>query len=281
MAIGAVASRIFAAAPGIARTLWKGAKVAPNIMFSEKAAKAFVRGANSTTKAKGGSLLGALWKGAKEGGKAARASVKGNIFKTMLHDLKTLPAVVKAETAAGKAAAKAAGKSGLWGGTKGVFKGLGKRMPLIGNLMLLAFEIPNIVKATKEKGIGAGIAETAKAGIRLTAASIASVAMAGIIPPWGSIAGFMIGDWLASKVVGKSYSEKKAIEEQQREEILAQTQGQAQGQPQIQNGAYPYQMTTNPTQNPAMTNPFDNFNYNPSNYSNDILTKGINLNAYV
>ena len=254
----------------------KGAKTAPNIIFGN-GADAFVKGAKGVSKTAGKSWISAGWEALKAGGKAAQASAKGNVFKTMLSEIKTIPKVLFNYTKAGVRLAGKKGTSKLAGGAKGFFRGFGKKMPLINNLFMVAFELPNIVKATKEKGLGAGVAETAKAGVRLTAASIGSVALAGILPPLGAIAGWGLGDWLARKVVGKSYSEKKAEQEQQMQEMqeqIAQNQTQTQQQP-AYDQSNPYNQY-NPF-NPYQTNPFANPN---SRYYDDIMMSGYNFNSY-
>lgn len=102
--------------------------------------------------------------------------------------------------------------SGFFGKLKGVAKQFGKRMPLIGAVMTVAFELPNIISAFKDKGFIGGVAETAKSGARL-GGFMAGMAIGQAlipIPILGGIIGGMAGDWLVSKVVGKSHSEQKA-----------------------------------------------------------------------
>lgn len=153
---------------------------------------------------------------------------EGGFFKAMWKNLKDIPAGVKNGWTSGGAAALTAGKNGLWGSIKGAAKSLGSKMPLIGSLIFLAFETPNIVKATMNGGIVDGAAELVKAGSRAVGS------MAGFcigqalcpIPIVGGIIGGFVGEWLTSKIVGKSYSEKQA----EKEEKLAQAQPMTQGQ---------------------------------------------------
>lgn len=107
--------------------------------------------------------------------------------------------------------------SGFGGKSKGVFKELWKRMPLIGVLMTAAFEVPNILSAFKDKGLFGGVAETGKSTIRLAGATSGFMIGQGLIPIpiVGGIIGACVGDWLTSKIVGKSHTEKKAIAESQ------------------------------------------------------------------
>ena len=79
---------------------------------------------------------------------------------------------------------------------------------------MLAFELPNIFKATKDGGIIQGAAETGKSAVRIAAGIACGAIGTAILGVGGSIAGFIIGDMLGKLVVGKSYSEKKAAEQQ-------------------------------------------------------------------
>ena len=134
--------------------------------------------------------------------------------------------------------------TGIWSKTKGVFKQLGKRMPLIGSILTVAFELPNICSAFKDNGLIGGLLETGKSTARLGGfMGGMAIGQALIpIPIVGGIVGGMIGDWLVSKVVGKSYSEQKAEAEEQQQAMLQQQQQQMMPQQMPQLG----QMTTNP-----------------------------------
>jgi len=266
-------------------------QASPYIIFEDAAHNGAAR-AGAVTRSAGESWGSVLKNMVKEGGRGIEESVaeskaaNGGFFKSAWKSIKEIPSVVKTSTKwqalRSMAAAKAAGKTGLEaqlaglkGGTKGFFKGIGKKMPVIGNLLLVAFELPNIWTATKEQGIGQGIAETAKAGARLTAASIASAVGTTLGGPIGGIAGFIVGDWLASKVVGKSYTEKKAEQEEKMAELMElqqQQQAVAQNQPQVPSftGNNPFGMT-----NPMGYN--DNGYMNP--YSDDIMMQGLKFNT--
>lgn len=279
----------------------RAVKAAPEIIFENGTADVFVKETNNAIKngiKNGGSWKSSIWNGLKNGGKAmestiAKNAASGNIFKRMFKSLKELPSVVSNYTKAGSRAAKMAGKSSILGGTKGFFKGLGKKMPLIGNLMLIAFELPNIIKATKEQGITQGAAEVAKSGTRLVGATIGGSIGSMICPGIGSIAGFFIGDWLTSKLVGKSYTEKQdelAQKQQEALETLQQmgidpTQQQATVNPQVAfgNGMTNPQLTPVTNTNPFVPyqNPYDmmNGNYYGSAYADDIMMKGMNFNT--
>lgn len=193
-----------------------------------------------------------------------------------------------------------------WKGLKGVFKGMGKRMPLIGAVMALGFEIPNVIKSftSPKGGVGTGVAETAKAGIRLGAfagGAAAGAAIGTLICPGagtvvGGIVGFlsgaiggMIGDSIARSVTGKTFSEK---EEEASAQAQAQTQGVAQTPQGVSNAqtpsAYP-QLTPEQVQqysnnmlaynNQAMSNPFASNPYmNQQNFMDkDIMAMSAGL----
>lgn len=99
-----------------------------------------------------------------------------------------------------------------------VGKAFGKRMPLIGAVMTLAFELPNILKTTWNDGLIAGTLETGKTGVRLGCGAIGGAIGSALIPVplLGSVVGYAIGDMVGRFVVGKSYTEKK---DEQKEEI--------------------------------------------------------------
>lgn len=215
-----------------------------------------------------------------EGDIAAKQISQGGFFKRLLFNLKDTPKAIGRSTKAGFGAAKAAGKSGIWGGIKGFGKGIGKKMPFIGAAMTVLFELPNIWTATKEQGIGQGVKETAKAGARLAGGAVGAAIGSAICPGIGSIIGWVAGEWLTSKVVGKSYSEQKMDAE---EEI-------AQAQAQQQQAGTATTFTGNPYDIPpstGMTNPmgynnngYNNFGYNDySNpYADDIMMQNLNFN---
>lgn len=102
----------------------------------------------------------------------------------------------------------------------GTLKGLGKRAPLIGTALMLAFELPNIFKATRDGGLINGALEAGKSGVRLAAGIACGAIGTAIGGPIGGILGFFVGDMLGKLVVGKSYSEKKAAEQEKIEETV-------------------------------------------------------------
>lgn len=160
---------------------------------------------------------GSLFTKAKAGWNTLEKAGKGSFFKGFYNNIKTFIPCIKSNIQTHMAAAKAAGKSGLWGGIKGLCKGIGKKMPFIGALSMMLFELPNIFKATKEQGIFQGGAEVIKAGARLTGGGLGAAIGSAIIPiPFvGSMIGWVTGEWLAGKIVGKSYSEQQAKKEEE------------------------------------------------------------------
>ena len=192
--------------------------------------------------ANGQNYFSAVGTGIKDGVKAsykhnlAQSARHGGFFKNLWHQIKTTPRLVKNGWKLGSKAAKSAGKSGFWGGIKGAFGGIAKRMPLIGGLLMVASEIPNIWKATKEEGIGAGLKEVVKSGARVGAGMAGGAIGAALLAPIpvvgpivGGILGYMLGDKVASLFTGKSYSEKKQEEQEQLAQLQQQQQAAMQG----------------------------------------------------
>lgn len=119
---------------------------------------------------------------------------------------------------------------GFIGKPWGAIKGLGKAMPALFAFITIASEIPNVYKAVKEKGVVQGLKETGKTAARLTTGALFAAlgtAILSPIPVVGSLAGGMLGyslgDWLASKVVGKSYSEQVAEQPDKQNEVPKET----------------------------------------------------------
>ena len=254
---------------------------------------------------------GSIFKKAEAGWNKLYAEGKGKFFKDkFIPSLRDFVPSIKSSIKEYKGIAKAAGKSEFLGGAKGLFKGLGKKMPLIASLSMILFELPNIFTATKEKGIFQGGAEVVKATARLTGASIgAAIGTAAIpIPFLGSMIGWVAGEWLTGKIVGKSYSEQKAEKEEelqkQQEQLVADNSEQqqyansfwmqnAQGnqntsqaeipqtQPQIPQPAFnQYQPQFNPSMqgiNPQFTGLYNPFN-NPYTSTNNFMMPQMQFN---
>ena len=183
--------------------------------------------------------------------KAEQASIKENpyLLKGMKKSLITFPSDIKSAWK---------GASGAWNKTKALGKAFMKKMPLIGGALMVAFELPNIFSAFKDKGLVGGIVETVKSGSRLVG-SMAGFAIGQAlipIPILGGLIGAFASDWLISKVVGKSHTEKKAEAEEQQMAMLEQMQQAQQGITYPQQGAYSAQtqaQTVPPITTPQMT----------------------------
>ena len=90
-------------------------------------------------------------------------------------------------------------------------------MPLIGALLTVAVELPNIFKATKNEGLLTGAGETAKAAARLGLSTVCGAITQALIPvPFlGGMIGFVAGDMLGRFIFGKSYTEKQMAKNEQ------------------------------------------------------------------
>ena len=120
-------------------------------------------------------------------------------------------------------------------------------MPLLGGILAIAVELPNILSATKDKGIIGGVTETAKTTARVTSGMVGGAIGAALLSPipvvgpiLGSIVGYMAGDGLASLVTGKSHTEKKMLAEEAQQPANGQ-------QPHFDTGS------TNPFAQPTLT----------------------------
>lgn len=144
---------------------------------------------------------------------AIRKANGNSYLKAFWHQIRTIPEVFSAERKAGVAAAKAAKTSTFWGGFKGVNKAFMKRMPLIGGLLAVGFQIPNLITAFthKDGGIATGLLETGKAAAKIGLDTAGFMVGQALIPiPFvGGIIGSCIASWLGEKVLGKSFAEQK------------------------------------------------------------------------
>ena len=227
-----------------------------------------------------------FWKTTKTAGKeleiykAAEVAKHGSTWKVIGNNLKNIPASFKKGWASGAKYATRKGKNKFLSQLGGAFKKGGKSLGrVIGPALLLAFEIPNIFKATKNEGITSGLIETGKAAAKLGGFTVgAAIGQALIpIPVVGSIVGGILGDILVSKIVGKSYSEKEAEKEEQIAQAVAEAQAQA-TQPTFtsnpettaaQNTTATNPMT--PTMTPEQLAQLQNTLYNTNNYNDDIM----------
>lgn len=137
--------------------------------------------------------------------KAEKATGNKKVFASLAESVKSYKTDVSALWKSDK---------GFWKKIGGTLKGLGKRAPLIGTALMIAFELPNIFKATKEGGLVNGAIEVGKSGVRLAAGIACGAIGTAVLGPVGGLLGFFVGDLIGKVVVGKSYSEKQAEEKQ-------------------------------------------------------------------
>lgn len=258
----------------------RAVKIYPNFVFgtgTESASQAMLHTKGDIfTKARAG------WHAAEKN--AARAAAKGGFFKNMWKNFWN-PTIYKGAKQ-GLAAAK--GK-GFLAGAKGLFKGaasgFAKKLPLIGSIIMVACEIPNIVTATKEKGLWQGVKETGKAAARLgggaagaaAGAAIGTAICPGIGTAIGGLIGWIAGERVTTKIVGKSYTEKKAEKQQAVAEYLQETQQAAQAQVQTPQQAMGTQTAFAPQSNPFAQTPYGT---NPFGATNNILHEDIFARQY-
>lgn len=168
-------------------------------------------------KANGQNYLTALYKGTKKGiGYSHKKSIKnGGFLKSLKKGFGEIPNGWK-------------NGKGFFGKPWGAIKGIGKAMPAAFAFLTVASQIPNVYKAVKEKGVFQGVKETGKTVARLTTGALFAAlgtAIASPIPVVGSLlggmVGYSVGDWLATKIVGKSYSEKAEEQAENKDETQA------------------------------------------------------------
>lgn len=156
---------------------------------------------------------------------AVRKANGGSYWKSFTSQLSSTPELFKKEWIAGGKAAKAAGKSQFWGKIGGANKALMKRMPLIGGLIMVATQIPNIYKAftsdgvdektglvdpRKTGGLATGLLETGKAVAKVGLDTAGFMIGQALIPiPFvGGMIGCIASSWLGEEILGKSFTDK-------------------------------------------------------------------------
>src|SRR5574344_366745 len=229
---------------------------------------------------------GSIWTKVKSGAIAleqdvAKKSVKeGGFFKRLWKNIIHTPRDLVKGTKIGARAAKIAQKCSFLGGLKGLGKAIAKKMPFIGAILTIGFEIPNIITSFKEKGPLFALKETGRLAGGAAGAAIGSA----ICPGIGSIVGWIVGEWIAGKVVGESYSDQKeeaqaqADENGQKEQPAEQTQPTQQAQPtQPTQPAQPTQQAqpTQPAQPTQQTQPAEQETSTPETSTTTTNTTGI------
>ncbi len=181
----------------------------------------------------------------------------------------------------GARAARMAGKSSILAGMWNGLKGFSKAVPYLGTALFVLFEIPNIYNAIKDQGLWQGAKETVKAGSRLcgaaggaaAGAAIGSAICPGIGTAIGGLIGWFAGEALAGKITGKSYSEKKAEQQNQLAQVQQEMiEQQAQIAQAYQNAATanPYSYGLNP-QAPTVFQSMPMNNQLNLKYANDFM----------
>lgn len=203
----------------------RAAKIAPDFIvgtgneaFSKTLTNSFrgVKGIDG--KRTGGLYFKNFWTQLKNAVKASEkhnASVRrlhGGFWKDMWYQLKTTPKLIGKSWKVGAKAATTAGKNSFIGGLKGSLGAIGKRLPLLGGVLMLAAEVKNINGGMKEGGLLGGAKEAGKSIARVGTGMVGMAIGTALIPVpvVGSIIGYMAGDWLAKLVVGKNYTERQA-----------------------------------------------------------------------
>lgn len=154
-----------------------------------------------TGKRPGGNGLTNIASDSKKAWADSKEAVKGtSFFGSMWESLKSIPSDISKEVS---------GAKGLWGKTKAIGKVFAKKMPLIGNLITVVTEIPNVYRAFRDGGFGAGMAEMGKSALKIGAFAIGcavGTAFGGLI---GGMALGMVADSIMRKFTGKTFTEKQ------------------------------------------------------------------------
>ena len=158
---------------------------------------------------------------------AIRKANGGSYWKSFWKQISTTPKLFKEEWKLGGEIAKKANKSVFWGKLCGANKAFMKRMPLIGGLIALAFQVPNIISAftadgrdektgivdpNKAGGLATGTLEVGKAVTKIGLETAGFMIGQSLIPiPLvGGMIGCMAASWLGEKILGKGFAEKVA-----------------------------------------------------------------------
>lgn len=104
-----------------------------------------------------------------------------------------------------------------------------KKIPVAGALLAAAFEIPSIISATKEEGIGGGLKQvgrsTCSVGGGLAAAEVGAIIGTAICPGVGTliggIIGYAAGEFIGSKAGNLIFGKRKSATETAQSEITS------------------------------------------------------------
>lgn len=142
--------------------------------------------------------------------KAAKGGFFSRLFKTTIG----LPKALTKSTKAGIRLARMKGTNKFLGALKGLGKGIGKKMPYIGALLTIAFEIPNIYKGYKKEGITGALKQCGGAGIELGCMATGAAIGSCICPGIGTIIGGIIGSFVGMGVRSVTFPEPSENEEE-------------------------------------------------------------------
>lgn len=256
------------------QTVWRYGKraleVAPELAFGS---------ASEATGAAMKATKGSIFKKAEAGWHALEKAGSGNFFQGFWNNCKKfIPEAIDAFKSG----------TGIKGKFGELFKNLGSKMPFIMSAMWMVMEAPNVYTAVKEKGIFQGVKEVLKFGARMTTAGLGSAIGAALPIPLGSLIGWMAGEWIASRIVGKSYTEQKAEKEEFIKELTGQNPNAQPPQTQQQQVPNPCWLNNQTAYQPQqtsfsgnMSNPFDYNQYKLQSmpYANDIMMQQMPFNA--
>ena len=229
-------------------------------IYTDKVTQGFKRGKATTT----------VFKDAFE---LTKAKAKGrNVFSRVWDSLKGIGRDYKGI----KAKVAGAGKLSFFKKVGKYLAPIGKRMPLIGNLMAVGFAIPTIISAFSNGGIGAGLKETAKEAFKLGAFTIGAAIGTAVFGPIGGIAGAMAAGWLAEKITGKTFSEKQDEAKGKTAEAPAQTEA-----PESNATAQaPTQQTEQSFEGQNNQTAYNNQGFNPYTYGQNFNPMAYGQGAY-
>lgn len=209
---------------GIGSIALKALKLIPRYAFSNgssvisKARKATVAPGTTSVFGKGnefalknsGKKISAGWDALKKDALKTMNSPKG-VWASLKSFGKSLISKPKAGIRlAEKVAAKAGKTASFWAKAGGALKGLGKalkKLPIVGTIIMVGCEIPDIYDAFSRGGAWEGTKQVLKSAVKI-AGFAAGTALGTVIGgPIGGLIGGIAGDMLVGWITGGSYSE--------------------------------------------------------------------------
>ncbi len=185
----------------------------------------------------------------------ALKATQGGFFKRLWTSTKNLiPDLCKAGKL-GKQAAKAAGKSGFWGGLKSIGSTIAKKMPYIGALITICFELPSIIEGYKRGGIKGALEQCAGAGVELGCMAAGAAIGSCIAPGIGSAIGGLIGGLVGWGVRALTFPEPSDEETPQETEGTEGTEDADTQQTTTTTSPTTSTTTTNPSTSTTTTTP--------------------------